>query len=96
MKKLFSLMFVMLAIMMPMKLWAQEPYAVLTTDSATILSQDSTGVTYGKTLTFYYDDQKATRGGMSVGLFTNELHYSDLYCLLVLWMRKIDRYFWNR
>ena len=72
MKKLFSLMFVMLAIMMPMKLWAQEPYAVLTTDSATILSQDSTGVTYGKTLTFYYDDQKATRGGMSVGLFTNE------------------------
>ena len=72
MKKLFSLMFVMLAIMMPMKLWAQEPYAVLTTDSATILSQDSTGVTYGKTLTFYYDNQKTARGGMSVGPFTNE------------------------
>ena len=46
-----------------------EPYAVLTTDSATILSQDSTGVTYGKTLTFYYDDQKEVRNGMSVGPF---------------------------
>ena len=65
-------MLVMLAIMMPMKLWAQKPYAVLTTDSTTILSQDSTGVTYGKTLTFYYDDQKTARGGMSVGPFTNE------------------------
>ena len=46
-----------------------EPYAVLTTDSATILSQDSTGVTYGKTLTFYYDDQKEVRNGMNVGPF---------------------------
>jgi hypothetical protein len=35
---------------MPMKLWAQEPYAVL--------SEDST------VLTFYYDDQKAARNGL--------------------------------
>ena len=69
MKKLFSLMCVMLAIIMPMKLWAQKPYAVLTTDSTTILSQDSTGVTYGKTLTFYYDNQRTARNGMSVGPF---------------------------
>ena len=70
MKRLFSLVFMMLTIIMPMKLWAQEPYAVLTTDTTSVLSSDSTGVTYGKTLTFYYDDQKATRGGMSVGPFT--------------------------
>ena len=57
MKKLFSLMFVMLAIIMPMKLWAQEPYAVLN-DSNTVL-------------TFYYDDQKTARNGMSVGPFEN-------------------------
>ena len=49
-----------------------SPYAVLTTDSTSVLSNDSTGVTYGKTLTFYYDDQKEVRGGMSVGPFTNE------------------------
>ena len=74
MKRLFSLMLVMLAIIMPMKLWAQKPYAVLTTDSATILSQDSTGVTYGKTLTFYYDGQKTARNGMDVGPFS---YYTD-------------------
>lgn len=44
-----------------------EPYAVLKTDSTTILSQDSTGITYGKTLTFYYDIEKEARSGMSVG-----------------------------
>ena len=46
-----------------------EPYAVLTTDSTVVLSNDSTGVIYGKTLTFFYDDQKAARNGMSVGPF---------------------------
>jgi len=52
----------MTAIMMPMKLWAEdstaEPYAVLNEDNTV--------------LTFYYDDQKAARNGMSVGPFTNE------------------------
>ena len=57
MKRLFSFVFLMLAIMMPAKLWAQEPYAVL--------SEDST------VLTFYYDEQKEARGGMSVGPFEN-------------------------
>ena len=47
-----------------------EPYAVLTTDTTSVLSSDSTGVTYGKTLTFYYDDQKEVRNGMSVGPFS--------------------------
>ena len=39
------------------KVWAQEPYAVLS-DNNTVL-------------TFYYDDQKDARGGMSVGPFTD-------------------------
>ena len=44
--------------MMPMKLWAQEPYAVL--------SENNT------VLTFYYDEKKAERNGMSVGPFNSE------------------------
>lgn len=56
MKRLLSLLILVLAVIMPMKLWAQEPYAVL--------SEDST------VLTFYYDDQKAARNGMSVGPFS--------------------------
>ena len=60
-KKLLSVILVMLAIMMPTKLWAQstaddetdaEPYAVLSED--------------GLTVTFYYDDQKAARGGIDI------------------------------
>ena len=46
-----------------------QPYAILTPDSTSVLSSDSMGVTYGQTLTFYYDDQKEARNGMSVGLF---------------------------
>ena len=38
--------------MMPTKLWAQEPYAVLSADSLTV--------------TFYYDDQKTARGGIDI------------------------------
>ena len=52
MKRLFSFVFLMLAIMMPAKLWAQEPYAVL--------SEDNT------ILTFYYDEKKTERNGMDV------------------------------
>ena len=57
--------------------WAQgtagdgsaEPYAVLT-DNQDIISQDATGITYGKTLTFYYDANKTSHSGaMSVGPF---------------------------
>ena len=55
-KRLLSLLIVMFAVLMPMKSWAQEPYAVL--------SENNT------VLTFYYDDQKTTRNGMSVGPFT--------------------------
>ena len=58
-KQLLLLVTMLLAVVMPMKLWAAdgnaEPYA--------ILSQDST------VLTFFYDDQKDLRGGMSVGPF---------------------------
>ena len=42
-----------------------EPYAVLT-DNQDIISQDSTGITYGKTLTFFYDEQKAARNGVDM------------------------------
>lgn len=54
--RLLSLLLMMLASVMPMKLWAAdgnaEPYAVL--------SENNTK------LTFYYDDQREARGGMSV------------------------------
>lgn len=47
---------ILLFALLPMLAWAQEPYAVL--------SEDNT------VLTFYYDNQKSSRGGMSVGPFT--------------------------
>ena len=50
-------MFVLMAMLMVgTKMQAQEPYAVLSDDNTV--------------LTFYYDDQKEARGGMSVGPFT--------------------------
>ena len=48
-----------------------EPYAVLTDNTDVISTADDGTVTYGKTLTFYYDDQKEARNGMSVGPFTD-------------------------
>ena len=72
MKRLFSLLIVMLAVLLPTKLWAQEPYAVLTTDYNTILDDSNVDVVYAKKLTFYYDNQKTARNGMSVGPFTSE------------------------
>jgi len=57
--RLLSILLMMLASVMPMKLWAAdgnaEPYAVLS-DNNTVL-------------TFYYDTEKEARGGMSVGPF---------------------------
>ena len=56
MKRLLPLLLVMLAILMPTKVWAEdsaaEPYAVLSSD--------------GLTVTFYYDNQKSARGGMDI------------------------------
>ena len=54
-KKLLSLIIAIIAIAMPAKLWAQEPYAAL--------SESNTK------LTFYYDDKKADRNGMDIGPF---------------------------
>ena len=45
-----------------------EHYAVLT-DNTDVLDDPVTGITYGKTLTFYYDTEKQTRGGMDIGPF---------------------------
>lgn len=42
-----------------------EPYAVLT-DNSDVVTTDN-GTETGKTLTFYYDKKKATRGGLSLG-----------------------------
>lgn len=53
-KQLFFI--VLFTILLPTRLWAQEPYAVLS-DENTVL-------------TFYYDNQKESRGGMSVGPFS--------------------------
>ena len=54
-KQLLLLVTMLMAVVMPMKLWAAEgdaePYAVLTGDTL---------------LTFFYDDQKVTRNGMDV------------------------------
>ena len=58
-KQLLLLVTMLLAVVMPMKLWAAdgnlEPYAVLSDNDTK--------------LTFFYDDQKDLRGGMSVGPF---------------------------
>ena len=56
MKKLILTLLWTLSILLPTKTFAQnpEPYAVLE----------------GTTLTFYYNDEKAAKGGMSVGPFT--------------------------
>ena len=57
-RQLLLFVTMLMAVVMPMKLWAAdgnpEPYAVLTGDTL---------------LTFFYDDQKEVRGGMSVGPF---------------------------
>lgn len=46
------LLTIITALLMPAALWAQEPYAVLSDDN--------------HLLTFYYDDQRAARGGMTI------------------------------
>ena len=40
-------------------------------DMALTTSDDGTVTSYGKTLTFYYDDKKMERNGMDVGPFTH-------------------------
>lgn len=56
MKRLLSVLLVTIAVLMPTKSWAadgvSEPYAVLSAD--------------GLTVTFYYDDQRTTRGGIDI------------------------------
>ena len=69
MKRLLPILLVMMTMLMPTTLWAEdtsdEPYAVL--------SEDST------TLTFYFDDQKEARNGMSVGPFDGYPNYQSWY-----------------
>ena len=54
MKKLFTLLTLLLGVVQ--STYAQEPYAVLSNDNTT--------------LTFYYDNNKASKGGMDVGPIT--------------------------
>ena len=73
-RQLLLFVTMLLATIMPMKLWAAdgnaEPYAVLS-DNDVILFTDGDGtVYYGKTLKFYYDTQREARGGMSVVPFS--------------------------
>ena len=63
MKKLISIILLVAGVLLPMKLWAQEPYAVLS-DNNTVL-------------TFYYDEHKAERNGMGVGPF--DRYYDSKY-----------------
>ena len=58
MKKLFTFMLLLLGVVQ--SAYAQEPYAVLSNDNTT--------------LTFYYDNDKASRNGMGVGPFTKEIN----------------------
>ena len=53
--RFLSVILTTMAILMPAKLLAQEPYAVLSNENTV--------------LTFYYDDQKTARAGMDVGPF---------------------------
>ena len=67
--RLQAILLIVLTLLMPANLLAQEPYAVL-----------SNGNTV---LTFYYDDQKTARGGMDVGPFeassnTNNIPWYDI------------------
>ena len=50
-----------------------EHYAVLTDNTDEVST--TSGTHSGKTLTFYYDDQKTARNGMGVGPFTNSYDY---------------------
>lgn len=53
--RLQAILLIVLTLLMPANLLAQEPYAVLSNENTV--------------LTFYYDDQKDARGGMDVGPF---------------------------
>ena len=48
----------------------RRQYAVLT-DNNDVITSDENGTVYGKTLTFYYDEEKVERNGMSIGPFSN-------------------------
>ena len=56
MKKTFRLLTILITLLTGMNMQAQDPYAALS-DGNTVL-------------TFYYDNQKEARGGMSIGPFT--------------------------
>ena len=67
-KQLLLFVTMLMAVFMPMKLWAAdgnaEPYAVLSDNDTK--------------LTFFYDELKDARGGMGVGpftLFNNNVNY---------------------
>ena len=66
-KKLLSLIIVIIAIAMPAKLWAQEPYAVL--------SEENT------VLTFYYDENKENRGGLDIEFNMNNYNINIVLIL---------------
>lgn len=67
MKKFIYTIIALLGILMPNNVWAEEIAGSEGTDyneAYAVLSEDNT------TLTFYYDEQKEARNGMSVGPFT--------------------------
>ena len=68
-KQLLLFVTMLLAVVMPMKLWAAdgnpEPYAVLSDNDTK--------------LTFFYDDQKDARGGLSVGPFSGYPDYQSWF-----------------
>ena len=61
-RQLFSFL-CLFTLLLPLKLWAQEPVVIQDAEPYAILD--------GTTLTFYYDTKKEERNGMSVGPFTN-------------------------
>lgn len=62
--RLLAIVCLVTVVLMPFRLWAQRPYAVLSNSSSV--------------LTFYYDDQMASRNGLSVGPF-NKVGFQSWY-----------------
>lgn len=56
-----------------------EPYAVLSDNNSTVEDTETGEITNAKTLTFFYDNKKTERNGLSVGPFDNSYYDQSWY-----------------
>ena len=54
-----------------------EPYVVLT-DNEDVVDETTTGVVYGKTLTFYYDKKKEERSGEDISVIASFVNKDNI------------------